>query len=49
MNYYDDYYIVTNHRAARRDRQLWLLTDTLMEAPLDTIQDVTLNTDFWAG
>jgi CRP-like cAMP-binding protein/membrane protein YdbS with pleckstrin-like domain len=47
VNYYDDYYIVTNKRVARRDRQLWLLTQTMMEAPLETIQDVTLNTDFW--
>ncbi len=47
VNYYDDYYVVTNRRVARHDRQLWLLTETTMEAPLETIQDVTLNTDLW--
>jgi uncharacterized membrane protein YdbT with pleckstrin-like domain len=47
VNYYDDYYVVTNRRVARHDRQFWLLTETLMEAPLETIQDVTLNTDLW--
>ena len=47
VNYYDDYYTVTNRRVARHDRQFWLLTETLMEAPLETIQDITLNTDLW--
>ena len=47
VNYYDDYYTVTNRRVARHDRQFWLLTETLMEAPLETIQDVTMNTDLW--
>jgi hypothetical protein len=47
VNYYDDYYTVTSRRVARHDRQFWLLTETLMEAPLETIQDVTVNTDFW--
>ncbi len=47
INYYDDYYIVTNRRVIRRDRQLWLLNETLMEAPLETVQDVTLDTNFW--
>ena len=47
VNYYDDYYTVTNRRVARHDRQFWLLTETQMEAPLETIQDITINTDFW--
>ncbi len=45
VNYYDDYYVVTNRRVTRHDRQFWLLTETLMEAPLETIQDVTVKTD----
>ena len=47
VNYYDDYYIVTNRRVARHDRQVWLLTETMMEAPIETIQDITVRTDFW--
>jgi CRP-like cAMP-binding protein/uncharacterized membrane protein YdbT with pleckstrin-like domain len=47
VNYYDDYYVVTNKRVSRHDRQFWLFVETMMEAPLETIQDVTLNTNLW--
>lgn len=47
INYYDDHYVVTNRRVTRYDRQLLALSETLMEAPIETIQDVTVKADFW--
>ena len=46
INYFDDYYIVTNRRVTRRDRQL-LIFESRTEAPVEMIQDVTINTNFW--
>ncbi len=46
INYYDDYYVVTNRRVTRRDRQL-LLFESRAEAPVEMIQDVTIDTNFW--
>jgi CRP-like cAMP-binding protein/uncharacterized membrane protein YdbT with pleckstrin-like domain len=46
INYYDDYYVVTNKRLTRRDRQL-LLFEARAEAPVEMIQDVTVDTHFW--
>ena len=46
INYYDDYYAVTNRRVTRRDRQL-LLFESRTEAPVEMIQDVTIDTNFW--
>lgn len=46
INYYDDYYVVTNKRITRRDRQL-LLFEARAEAPVEMIQDVTIDTHFW--
>ncbi len=47
VNYFDDHYVVTNRRVTRYDRQLLLFSETLMEAPIETIQDVTINASFW--
>ena len=47
VNYYDDSYIVTNRRVTRYDRQLLSFFETRMEAPIETIQDVTVNAGFW--
>ena len=46
INYYDDYYVVTNKRVTRRDRQL-LLFESRAEAPVEMIQDVTVDRHFW--
>ena len=46
INYFDDYYVVTNRRVTRRDRQL-LMYEARVEAPLEMVQDVTIDTDFW--
>jgi CRP-like cAMP-binding protein/membrane protein YdbS with pleckstrin-like domain len=46
INYYDDYYVVTNKRVTRRDRQL-LLFEARAEAPVEMIQDVTSDVHFW--
>ncbi len=46
INYYDDYYVVTNRRVTRRDRQL-VFFEARAEAPVEMIQDVTINSDFW--
>ncbi len=46
INYYDDYYAVTSRRVTRRDRRL-LLFESRTEAPVEMIQDVTVNTTFW--
>ena len=48
VNYFDDHYVVTNRRVTRYDRQLLLFSETLMEAPIETIQDVTVRAGFWA-
>ncbi len=45
-NYYDDYYVVTNRRVTRRDRLL-LFYEGRVETPLEMIQDVTYDADFW--
>lgn len=45
-NYFDDYYAVTNRRVTRRDHQV-LLYQSRVEAPVETIQDVTAQTSFW--
>jgi CRP-like cAMP-binding protein/membrane protein YdbS with pleckstrin-like domain len=41
INYFIDYYVVTNTRVTRRDRQL-LVYDVRTEAPIDTVQDVSV-------
>ena len=46
LNYLDDYYVLTNRRVTRRDRQL-VLYEARTEAPLEMVQDATLNTNFW--
>lgn len=46
VNYYDDYYAITNRRVTRRDRQL-LLFEARAEAPIEMVQDVTINSGFW--
>ncbi len=46
-DYRDDYYVVTNRRVARRDRIVLLFTETLMEAPIETVQDANIKQDFW--
>ncbi|MEA3336878.1 MAG: cyclic nucleotide-binding domain-containing protein [Chloroflexota bacterium] len=43
-NYLDDHYAITNKRVTRRERTL-MLRDTRVEAPLERIQETTLNTD----
>jgi len=45
-NYFDDYYAVTNRRVTRRDHQV-LLYQARVEAPVEMIQDVTVQTNFW--
>ncbi len=45
-NYLDDYYAVTNRRVTRRDHQV-LLYQARVEAPVEMIQDVTVQTNFW--
>lgn len=46
LNYYDDYYALTNRRVTRRDRLL-VFYDARIEAPVEMVQDVTVDTDFW--
>jgi membrane protein YdbS with pleckstrin-like domain len=41
VNYFIDYYVVTNIRVTHRDRQL-LVYDVRTEAPLDMVQDVSV-------
>jgi membrane protein YdbS with pleckstrin-like domain len=45
-NYYDDYYAITNRRVTRRDRQLFIY-ESRQEAPVEMVQDVTVDSDFW--
>lgn len=45
-NYFDDYYVVTNRRVSRRDHLL-LLYNARTESPLEMVQDVTYDADFW--
>lgn len=45
-NYFDDYYVVTNRRVTRRDHLL-LLYEGRTETPLEMVQDVTYDADFW--
>lgn len=47
VNYYDDHYVVTNHRVTRYDRDLLALSEALMEAPIEMVQDVTIQAGFW--
>jgi CRP-like cAMP-binding protein len=42
VNYFIDYYVVTNTRVVRRDRQL-LVYDVRTEAPIDMVQDVSMS------
>ena len=46
VNYFDDYYVVTNRRVVRRDRQL-LMFESRIEAPIDMVQDVTVKIDLY--
>jgi CRP-like cAMP-binding protein/membrane protein YdbS with pleckstrin-like domain len=46
FNYLDDYYVVTNRRVTRRDRLL-LMYEARVEAPIETVQDVNIDTNFW--
>jgi hypothetical protein len=41
INYFIDYYVVTNTRVTHRDRQL-LVYDVRSEAPIDMVQDVSI-------
>jgi uncharacterized membrane protein YdbT with pleckstrin-like domain len=41
INYFIDYYVVTNARVTHRDRQL-LVYDVRTEAPIDMVQDVSV-------
>jgi CRP-like cAMP-binding protein/membrane protein YdbS with pleckstrin-like domain len=45
VNYLDDYYVVTNRRVTRRDR-VWPLYESKLQAPIDTVQQVTLDQGF---
>jgi CRP-like cAMP-binding protein len=47
INYWDDYYAVTNRRVTRRDRQILLFYEARTEAPMDMIQDATQKVGFW--
>ena len=42
-NYFDDYYVVTNRRITRRDRTLFI-REVRTDAPLQWVQDVTIDT-----
>ena len=46
VNYLDDYYVVTNLRITRRDR-VWPLYESKLQAPIDTVQQVTLDQGFF--
>lgn len=46
-DFFDDYYVVTNRRVARRDRIVLLFTETLLEAPIETVQDANIKQNFW--
>lgn len=46
-DFFDDYYIVTNRRVARRDRIVLLFTESLLEAPIETVQDTDIKQNFW--
>ncbi|MGC8779242.1 MAG: PH domain-containing protein, partial [Anaerolineae bacterium] len=46
LNYLDDYYVITDRRVTRRDRLL-VFYEARAETPLDQIQDVTYDADFW--
>ncbi len=46
INYYDDYYVITNRRVTRRDRQL-IFFESRAEAPIEMVQDVTTTSAFW--
>lgn len=47
VNYFDDNYVVTNRRVTRYDRQLLSFSESLMEAPIEVVQDVTVKSNFW--
>ena len=42
LNYYRDYYVITNRRVTRRDQRL-LVWDEIVDAPLEMVQDVIVN------
>ncbi|HIQ05554.1 MAG TPA: cyclic nucleotide-binding domain-containing protein, partial [Anaerolineae bacterium] len=44
INYRDDYFVVTNLRVTHRERVV-LLYESRVEAPLEQVQDVTVNTN----
>ena len=46
VNYLDDYYVVTNLRVTRRDR-VWPVYESTLQAPIDTVQQVTLDQGFF--
>ncbi len=46
INYYDDYYVVTNLRVTRHDR-VWPIYEAKVQAPIDTVQQTTVNASFW--
>jgi|GEM_PF-1070464 len=46
-NYSNDYYAITNLRIVRRDHIL-MLYESFVQAPVDMIQDVVVETHFWA-
>ena len=46
VNYFDDYCVVTTRRVTRRDRRL-LLYESRVESPIETVQNVTVDTSFW--
>jgi membrane protein YdbS with pleckstrin-like domain len=42
INYFNDYYVITNRRVTRRDRRL-LVWEQRLDAPLEMVQDVTVD------
>jgi CRP-like cAMP-binding protein/membrane protein YdbS with pleckstrin-like domain len=46
VNYLDDYYVVTNLRVTRRDR-VWPFYESKLQAPIETVQQVTLDQGFF--
>jgi membrane protein YdbS with pleckstrin-like domain len=46
VNYFDDYYVVSNLRVTRRDR-VWPLYEAKLQAPIETVQQVTLDQGFF--
>ncbi len=48
IDYYNDYFVVTNRRVAARERVI-LIYESLNEAALMAVQDTTIALDFWGN